>query len=105
NSGRPFGITATQCLALPVPAIVDLRVRNRALTRTSGIDMLGEYVHYAGGSTMTFKLDGTYILSFAEAASENLPLRELVSTQNNPIDLRLRGSFDLQHGPVRTAAL
>jgi len=46
-----------------------------------------------------------YILSFAEAASANLPLQELVSTQNNPIDLRLRGSFDLQHGPVRAAAL
>jgi iron complex outermembrane receptor protein len=105
NSGRVLGVTASQCVALPVAAIVDLRVRNSALTRTSGIDLLGEYVRYAGGSTMTFKLDGTYILSFAEAASENVPLRELVSTQNNPIDLRLRGSFDLQRGAVRAAAL
>jgi iron complex outermembrane receptor protein len=105
NSGQVLGVTPAQCVALPIAAIVDLRARNSALTRTKGIDMLGEYVRYAGSNTITFKLDGTYILSFAEAPSENLPLRELVSTQNNPIDLRLRASFDLQHGPLRGGAV
>ena len=100
-----INLTTDACLQFPVAALVDLRVRNSALMRTDGIDLLGEYVRYLGPSTLTFRLDGTYILSFAETSSRGQPLIEKVSTQNNPIDLRLRSAANWQYGGWRTSAL
>jgi outer membrane receptor protein involved in Fe transport len=105
SSAPLFNISAEACRQLPVQALVDLRVRNSALMRTDGIDLLAEYARHLGPSALTFRLDGTYILSFAEASSRDLALSEKVSTQNNPIDLRLRGAGSWQYGGWRTSAL
>ena len=104
-ASAPFiGGTAASCNGAPVFAIADLRVRNSTLMRTSGVDLLAQYMRYLSGSTLAFRLDGTYILSFSEAQTPSLPLLERVSTQNYPIDLRLRGSLDWQRGPLRVGA-
>lgn len=105
-NSAPFvgSLPQASCMTLPIAAIADLRVRNSAFMRTDGIDLLAQYVHDLSDSTMMFKLDGTYILSFSETQALTMPLLERVSTQNNPIDLRLRGSFDWQRGGFRFGA-
>jgi outer membrane receptor protein involved in Fe transport len=100
-----FNGPAAACLTQPIAALVDLRVRNSTLMRTRGLDLLGEYRGYIGTSSVTFRLDGTYLFSFSESTSRTLPLTEKVSTQNNPIDFRLRSALTWQRGPLRTTAL
>jgi iron complex outermembrane recepter protein len=103
DSAPVFGGTKDLCLTAPI--LADYRVRNSALMHTDGIDMLTEYVREWGGNSASFRLDGTYILSFREQQSAPLPMVEGVSTQNHPIDLRLRSAADWQHGPFRTGLL
>lgn len=105
DSAPFFGPSATSCMTLPIRGLADLRTRNRALTRTEGIDLLAQYTHDADIGTMTFKIDGTYLLSFAEASSPQSRPQERVSTQNYPVDLRLRGVFEWQRGPIGAGAL
>jgi outer membrane receptor protein involved in Fe transport len=105
QTAPPINVTPATCLSLPVDALVDLRVRNSALMRTDGIDLLAEYMRPFAPGSLTFRLDGTYILSFAESSVRELPLTEKVSTQNNPIDLRLRAAATWQSGSWRTSAL
>lgn len=105
DSAPIFGLGGAKALCLTAPVLADFRVRNSALMYTDGIDMLTQYVHESGSNSATFRLDGTYILSFREQQSARLPMLEGVSTQSHPIDLRLRGSADWQHGPVRTGLL
>ena len=47
----------------------------------------------SGTFHFNFTLNGTYIARFAEARSANLPLVNEVSTQNHPINLKMRGSM------------
>jgi iron complex outermembrane receptor protein len=49
-------------------------------------------------------VNGTYILSFAEAKAANLPLAERVSTQNYPINLKVRGTARWQRGGFDVSA-
>lgn len=100
-----INIDAATCLGVPVDALVDLRVRNSALTRTEGIDLLAEYQRDFASGSLTWRLDGTYIFSFAEATAPGTPLIDKVSTQNNPIDLRLRGAATWRRGSWSTSAL
>ncbi|HVY81823.1 MAG TPA: TonB-dependent receptor [Steroidobacteraceae bacterium] len=100
-----INIDAATCLDVPVDALVDLRVRNSELMRTTGIDLLGEYQRDFAAGSLTWRLDGTYIFSFAEATAPGAPLIEKVSTQNNPIDLRLRSAATWRRGSWSTSAL
>jgi outer membrane receptor protein involved in Fe transport len=105
DSARLVNGSTSTCMTAAIAALADLRVRNSALMETNGIDLLGQYEHQFGRGRLTLRLDGTYILSFSDTPTRNLPLTEKVSTQNNPIDLRLRGAVSWQAGPVRTSAL
>jgi iron complex outermembrane recepter protein len=102
-SSAPYQGPGT-CMTLPIVGLADLRVRNSQIMKTSGIDVLGQYVRHAERSTLTFRVDGTYLVSFSEAQTPDSIRSERVSTQNYPIDLRLRGSLDWQRGPFRTGA-
>jgi iron complex outermembrane recepter protein len=104
ESARYATVLPFTCMDAPIVGIADVRVRNSLLMRTNGVDVLGQYVRYGNGNTITFRVDGTYILSFAEAQTPKSSIRERVSTQYYPIDLRLRGSFDWQRGPFRAGA-
>jgi outer membrane receptor protein involved in Fe transport len=86
------------CRTGHIAAIADLRVRNSARLRTNGIDLSAKYEHNTAVGTVTLGVDGTYVLSFAVADSRAERLVEQVSTQNNPIDLRLRGSAGWKAG-------
>lgn len=92
---------ADACLTLPITAIVDVRARNSALTSTSGVDLTAKYEHSIASILATYKVDGSYLLSFAEQSSPQSVRHELVSTQHRPIDFRLRGTLELDRGPMR----
>lgn len=86
------------CLTRPIAAIIDGRLRNDAVTRTRGIDLLGRHEVRTGFGNFSFSLNGTYVLEFDEATAPNLPLVDKVSTQNYPINFRARGSVRWQRG-------
>lgn len=92
------------CNSAGVGAIVDLRLRNDERMQTRGFDVIGKYARDTRFGTFSFGLNGTYILDFEEAASRGLPLQERVSTQNYPVDLRLRSSFGWKRGGLDATA-
>lgn len=87
------------CTNAHIDVVIDLREHNLATLKTRGIDTGTEYASTAPWGDCQFRLDGTYVLNFAEASSPNTPLIELSNTQNNPLRLQLRGSlsFDEHH--------
>jgi iron complex outermembrane receptor protein len=91
-------VSLSSCANLPIAAIADIRVRNSAYVGTNGVDLNGRYTLRLDASTLTFDLTGTYLFSFETAESRNAPSLERVSTQNNPIDLRLNGAAEWKRG-------
>ena len=84
----------SSCTNLPIAAIADMRVRNSAYMHTNGIDLNGRYTLSMDTSSLALGLSGTYLFSFETAESPRSPSLERVSTQSNPIDLRLLGSME-----------
>jgi iron complex outermembrane recepter protein len=73
-------------------AIVDLRVRNLATLETDGIDFNSRYQRPLPVGTLKLDLNGTWLLTFRQAETPNAPLTSLLDTENEPINLRIRGS-------------
>jgi iron complex outermembrane receptor protein len=91
---------AANCAALrysAIGAIVDLRVRNLAMLTTDGLDFTGTYEHALRRGELTFALGGTWLRDFSEAQTPTAPLVSLLNTENEPINLRLRGSVAWQY--------
>ena len=95
---------AGDCLSTPIVAIADLRTRNDAIVETRGMDLMARYEKASKFGRFSFSLNGTYILSFAEAKAANLPLVERVSTQSFPIDLKMRGTARWERAGFDVAA-
>lgn len=89
---------AADCLTRPIAAVVDARLRNNSITHTRGVDMFARHEMQTAVGTFSFSLNGTYILQFADAFSADSQLIDRVSTQNNPIDFKARGSARWQRG-------
>ena len=85
------GSTA-QCMASGAQAIVDLRVRNLANLATEGIDFNSRYQHPLPLGDLNLGVNGTYLLRFARAETPDEPLTSLLSTQNEPVNLRMRAT-------------
>jgi iron complex outermembrane receptor protein len=97
-SRAPQGSGTVGCLTAPVGAIVDLRFRNDAVVRTQGVDVLARYDLLSKAGRFSFALNGTYISDFDEARAANMPLVNEVSTQNHPLNLKMRGSVRWRFG-------
>ena len=82
----------SNCLNAPIGAIVDNRLQNIAELKTRGIDTLGRYTLDGRMGKLQLGLNGTYLFNYSQAVSPDAPLIDLVSTQNNPINLRVRAS-------------
>lgn len=95
----PMSSLRQACLTVPIEAIVDLRVRNEASVWTRGVDLNAGYKRDLRGAQLALGLSGTYVLSYAEAQGPSFPRVERVSTQNSPIDLRLRAKAEVSRGP------
>jgi outer membrane receptor protein involved in Fe transport len=104
NRARQSGVGTISCLAVPVTAIIDLRSRNDAIVHTQGFDLLARYDLSTHAGLFNFALNGTYITNFAEAKAAYQPLINAVSTQNHPINLKLRGSMRWRYGAFDVSA-
>ena len=89
--------TVAQCMSAPVGAIVDLRMSNLAKLLTDGIDFNSNYDLSTSHGDLAFALGGTWLRTFATAETPNLPLRSLLNTPNEPINLRFRASVGWQY--------
>lgn len=85
------GSTAA-CMNSAPDAIVDLRVLNLAALQTDGIDFNSRYQHSLPVGQLRLDLNGTWLLHFKQAQTPDAPLTSLLSTQNEPIDLRMRAT-------------
>ena len=80
------------CATSGITTIVDNRLRNIALLKTDGIDLISRYSFENRGGRFDFGLNGTYLHKYSQSNTPSSPLENIVSTQTNPINLRARGS-------------
>jgi len=88
--------TAAECVNSAPGAIVDLRVRNLATLKTNGIDFDSRYEQPLPLGKLRLDLNGTWLLGFRQAETPDAPLSSLLSTENEPINLRMRASAGWQ---------
>jgi len=88
------GTTVSQCEAAPIGAIVDFRVRNLAETRVRGLDMKLDQILRTRFGRFDLGLNGGYVFSLRQAASDTSPLVSVLDTVGNPASFRMRGSLD-----------
>jgi len=99
NFRNPFGIPAGA-----IGAIVDGRTLNLSSVRMNGIDFDLGYAFTAGKTAITAGVSGAWIFSQRQRITPTAPTEDVVSTTGNPVDLRLRGRFNLSTGPWNVAA-
>ncbi len=56
------------------------------------MDLIGRYSLENHAGRFDFGLNGTYLFRYSQSNTPSSPLDNIVSTQNNPINLRARGS-------------
>ncbi len=89
----PVGLTQSECMALGAAgAIVDLRVHNLEALRTQGFDFDTHYEISGRHGRLKFELNGTYLTKFSLAEGNGSPTTDVLNLQNNPINLRLKGT-------------
>jgi iron complex outermembrane recepter protein len=86
------------CTQSQVAAIIDVRLDNVAVMRTSGIDVLGRYDFESAFGTFDVQLNATWLMDFAQARFRSSALTDLLDTQGNPIDFRARGLLTWERG-------
>ncbi len=80
------------CLSTPVVAILDTRLRNIQSVHTDGMDLIGKYALPSSVGHFDFGLNGTWLFRYAQTNTPGSAALNILSTQNNPIDLRLRAN-------------
>ncbi len=91
DRGQFIALSPVACGQFAAAAIVDLRYQNIASARTRGIDFRAAYQRDGPAGTLKLNLDGTYLMRFTELANPGGPTLELLNTQNNPVNLKMRG--------------
>jgi len=93
SQGMFIGGTPEDCTKVGAAAILDARIQNIASLRTRGIDLRATYERSWSAGTLRAGLDGTYLFEFTETEGPDSPAAQLLNTQNNPINLKLKGSL------------
>ncbi len=89
--------TQEDCKTAPVAALLDLRLQNIAEHRTRGIDAILQFERETDNGSISANLTGTYLLEFSQTLTSSGVVAELLDTQTNPHDLRLRGSVTWEY--------
>ena len=89
--------TLADCLDAPIAGIADLRIQNGTRTRTSGIDARLNYAAYFGMHDLELDVLATYVSDFELAFGNAQPV-DLLDTQTNPLDFRLRSTLAWEYG-------
>ena len=98
------GSAAGPCVGIPVAAVADLRLRNDAAVKTSGIDLLARYAVDSSLGRISLNLNGTYVLRFSDSLTSYMPLVNRVSTPSYPVNLRIRSSARWERGAFDVSA-
>lgn len=85
-----FGSRA-ECQADVLAALVDFRRANMAKTKVRGIDFNASYSFNLAGGSAALGVNSSYLIDFLEAASDFIPLRDMVGKVGFPLDFRARG--------------
>lgn len=72
--------------------------RNLSLSLVRGFDFDLNYAFTADHGSFSLGLDGTFLRDFQQQGSVTTPIVELVNTQFNPVDLKLRGRAGYSSG-------
>jgi iron complex outermembrane recepter protein len=99
-----FAGDSTSCLTTPIAAIIDDRTQNIESLATRGIDLLGKWDAPVSGGILSFTFNSTYLLRYDEEKTPGAPIEALLSTQNEPIDLRFRAGAVWHRSGVNVAA-
>jgi outer membrane receptor protein involved in Fe transport len=92
NNSTVIGNVA-DCLTIPVAAVIDMRVANLAVLKTSGIDFLLSHDVGTRYGLFASRLSATYLLDYSRAQFEQSELESALNTPGNPIDWRMQGSL------------
>lgn len=87
-----------------VVAIVDARVSNTALTRTSGLDLLATYAFELGSNRFNIALNANRVFRFDDRLTSTSPWIRTLNTPFHPIDWRGRAGVSWSRGPLSAAA-
>lgn len=96
SQGQFVAAAGGSCLTYPALAIVDLRSQNLQSVRTQGIDFNTTYEHTWSAGTLRLGLDGTWLFHFTQQEGPDSPAAQLLNTQTNPIDLKMRANLNWQ---------
>jgi iron complex outermembrane receptor protein len=94
--GIYIAVGGPDCAQFGPNAILDLRSQNLESVHTAGIDLNTVYERRWAPGTLSLRLDGTYLLDFTQQANPDAPTVRLLNTQNNPINIKLRGMLAWQ---------
>jgi len=73
-----------------IGAIVDSRVHNLSIERTSGVDLDAAWTRQTGIGNLEIGLNGTYIFGFDNQFTSEAPTVSILDTAYNPVKLRMR---------------
>jgi iron complex outermembrane recepter protein len=93
-----FTGSATDCLQAPIDLVIKALTANTAAIRTRGVDVSTSFAHSGVWGDFDFRLDSTAILEYARSAREASPLVDVVDTEDDPPDFRLRASVGWERG-------
>ena len=96
SQARYFSISAAPCTSSGAAAIVDLRIQNMARVSTRGLDFNTAYARAWAPGVLKLSLDGTWLFRFTQQEESGAAPQQLLDTQNNPINLKMRGSASWQ---------
>jgi iron complex outermembrane recepter protein len=96
SQGRYLSGTSTPCQLSSVGAIVDLRIQNMERVSTHGLDFNTSYTRSWAPGVLKLSLDGTWLFRFTQQEEPGAPALQLLDTQNNPINLKMRGAVSWQ---------
>jgi outer membrane cobalamin receptor len=77
-----------------IEAVFDGRLRNLASLRVRGIDLHGGYQHDTAFGTLSFTLDGSTLLQYAQQNGGQTKSLDTLDTLFHPVDWRVRAAVD-----------
>lgn len=85
--------TPQECMSIGAGAIIDVRAHNAETLETRGLDFSLKYESQGRYGSLSLAVDGTYLTRFDIAEGNGSPQTDLLDTQNNPLNLRLRAAL------------
>lgn len=96
NQGRFLSGGGGSCRQAGAQAILDLRIQNMQRVSTAGLDFNTGYTRSWAPGVLKLSLDGTWLRHFSQQQEAGAVLQQLLDTQNNPINLKMRGTASWQ---------